>query len=112
MKKLIAALIILLGVLLTVNFSQADSSQLQSYYNDFITKKIANCERIASIDNHQNSCVVKLVKMRALQAEFYKKYKKQLIEAMVVNNVGTESYKVDYFLITQFKNRGQYALHK
>jgi hypothetical protein len=112
MKKLIAALIILLGVLLTVNFSQADSSQLRSYYNDFITKKIANCERIASIDNDQNSCVVELVKMRALQAEFYKKYRAELVRTMVATDVGKEPHKIDYFLVTQFNNREQHALHK
>jgi hypothetical protein len=111
MKQSLTALIILSGVLLMINFSQADSSHLYAYYDAYMTEKITNCERIATISNCQNSSLIELVKMRALQAEFYNKYRTELVENMVANDLGSEPYKIDYFLIKQFKN-GQQTVSK
>jgi hypothetical protein len=111
MKQSLAALIILSGVLLMINFSQADSSHLYAYYDAYMTEKITNCERIAAISNCQNSPLTELMKKRALQAEFYNKYRTELVENMVASDLGKEPYKIDYFLINQFKN-GQQTVSK
>jgi len=42
-------------------------SQSELYYNDCITKKIVNCERISSMKDLKNSCMVRLVEMRSSQ---------------------------------------------
>jgi hypothetical protein len=111
MKQSLTALIILSGVLLMINFSQADSSHLYAYYDSYMTEKITNCQRIATISNCQNSPLADLVKMRALQAEFYNTYRTELVENMVASDVGKKPYKIDYFLIKQFKN-GQQTVSK
>jgi hypothetical protein len=103
MRKSLGAIIVFAGILLVAGVANADSNQLTTFYDDYLTKKIDNCERIASIDKHSSSSMVNLVKMRALQAKFYKRYRQELVRDMVASNLGTEPHKIDYFLITKFQ---------
>jgi len=103
MKKLMITFVAVVGVLLAVSLTHADMSELEMYYHDCITEKIVNCERIASMDNHINSCMAQLVEMRSAQAKFYRKHRKELVKEMVESDLGKEPHKVDYFLITKFQ---------
>lgn len=102
MTKKAIALMIGLGILLAANSSLADSSQLTAFYEDYLTEKIANCERIASIDKPGSSCMIDLVRMKALQSKFYKQYRQELVRKMVASNLGTKPHKSEYFLVTEF----------
>jgi len=104
MKRLILALVAIVGLLLGASLAHADMSQLELYYNDCITDKIVDCERIASMKKHENSCVVRLVEMRSAQAQFYRKHRKKLVKEMVENDLGKKQHKIDYFLVTKFQD--------
>jgi len=102
MKELIIATVASIGLLMAASLTHADMSQLQFYYYDCITEKIVNCERIASMKNHKNSCMLQLVEMRSAQAKFYRSHMQELVEEMIARNIGTEPHKIDHFLITKF----------
>jgi len=98
MKKLMITIVaIVVGLLVTASLAHADMNELEMYYHDCITEKIINCERIASMNNHTNSC-------RSAQAKFYRKHRKELVKEMVESDLGKEPYKVDYFLISKFQD--------
>jgi hypothetical protein len=103
MKKLLITVVVIVGLLLAAGLAHADMSQLEFYYHDCITKKIFNCERIASMKNHKNSCMVQLVEMRSAQAKFYRKHREELVKEMVESDLGMEPHKIDYFLISKFQ---------
>ena len=103
MRELIITTVAIVGLLIAASFAHADSRQLELYYNDCITKKIFNCQRIASAKNHTSSCMVRLVEMRSAQAQFYKKHREELVREMAARNIGKEPHKIDHFLITKFK---------
>ena len=102
MKRLIVVIVAMVGLLLVASLAHADMSQLELYYSDQITKKIVNCKRIASRNNHNNPCMIRLVEMRSAQAEFYRKYREELVTEMVARNIGKEPWKIDHFLVTKF----------
>lgn len=102
MKRLIFVIVAIVGLLLVVSLAYTDMSQLELYYNDCITKKIVNCKRIASEKNHSSPSMIRLVEMRSAQAEFYKKYREELVKEMVARNIGKERWKIDHFLVTKF----------
>ena len=103
MKRLIFTIVAIVVLLLVASPAHADMSELQMYYHDCITDKIFNCERIASMKNHENSCMVRLMEMRSAQAEFYRKHRKELVKEMVENHLGKKQHKIDHFLMTKFK---------
>ena len=103
MKGLMITIVAIVGLLLVASLTHADMSALEMYYHDHITEKIINCERIASMKNHKNSCMVQLVEMRSAQAKFYRNHMKELVEEMIARNIGKEPYKIDHFLITKFQ---------
>ena len=104
MKGLLITLMAIVGLLLAASLAHADMSELEMYYHDHITGKIINCERIASIENHTNSCMVQLIEMRSAQANFYRKHRKELVKEMVESDLGKEPHRIDYFLISKFRD--------
>jgi hypothetical protein len=104
-RKIAVVPLIAVAILLSPNLSVVWSSNLQSFYNDYVTSKITNCKRIASdFGNCRNQLMFELARTRALQAQFYEIYRADLVNTMVVNGVGKKCHRIDYFLITQFKN--------
>ena len=103
MKGLLITVMAIVGLLLAASLAHADMSQLELYYHDYITGKIINCERIASMENHTNSCMVQLIEMRSAQANFYRKHRKELVKEMVESDLGKETHKIDYFLVIKFQ---------
>ncbi|MDZ7832627.1 MAG: hypothetical protein U5L07_12810 [Desulfobacterales bacterium] len=105
MKKTIFALIVTGCLLGTAGFAAAGSSALEGYYDNYIMKKINNCYKTASVlQKCDNPRVSDLKRMQSEKAIFYTENKAQLIRSMIEKNVGSEPYKLDYFLITEFKN--------
>jgi hypothetical protein len=103
MKGLMITIVAIAGLLLVASLAHADMSQLEVYYNDQITQKIVNCKRIASMENHTNSCMVQLIEMRSAQANFYRKHRKELVKEMVESDLGKEPHKINYFLVIKFQ---------
>jgi ABC-type thiamine transport system substrate-binding protein len=103
-KRLIFTIVAIVGLLLVASFARADMSELEMYYHDHITRKIINCETIASMENHTNSCMVQLIEMRSAQANFYRKHRNELVKEMVGSDLGKEPHKIDYFLISKFQD--------
>ncbi|MGD8372098.1 MAG: hypothetical protein PVF76_03565 [Syntrophobacterales bacterium] len=103
MKASVITMLLVAAMLLGANFVHAESGQLESYYNDCVTKKIANCKRIASTSTGKSSSMIRLVEIRTAQAKFYRNHREELVKEMVARNIGKKQYKIDYFLITKFK---------
>ncbi len=103
MKKLLITIVVMVGLLLAASVFHADMAQLEAYYNEYITNKIVNCQRIASMENHNNPCFNRLIKMRCCQAKFYRKHREELVKEMIARNIGKKPHKIDYFLVTKFK---------
>jgi hypothetical protein len=103
MKRLMITIVAIIGLLMAASLTHADSSRLELYYNDCITKKIVNCKRIASKKKHDNPCMIRLVEMRSAEANFFRTHREELVKEMVRSNIGTKPHKIDYFLITKFQ---------
>jgi len=109
MKKMIIPSIVFLGILVLAVSASGDEAQLTNYYNDCISQKIDDCRRTANIFDGvcNNSCMRKLMEMRASQAKFYNNNKSELVNRMLLHDIGKKLYKIDYFLISQFKEKNQ-----
>ena len=106
MKRTIL-LIIAMGLLLAVQAYAADSGRLKLSCEDRISKKIADCQRTAHLfSSCSNPSIEAIREMRRLQADFYQRHRAELVNAMLATEVGDQTHKIDYFLITQFKNGG------
>jgi hypothetical protein len=100
------------GLLLSASLARADMSQLEMYYNDYITKKIVNCKRIASMNNVESPCVVRLIEMRSAQAKFYRKHREEQVKEMVESNLGKKPHKIDHFLVTKFQESAWFQVKR
>ena len=110
MKKTAIILMIVIGIFAVASTSSAGESELEAYYNDYLTMKINKCAQTAHVFSVcYNTRMYELIQMRAAQAEFYKKNREVLVEAMISNDVGTRAHQIDYFLMSQFKNRHRLA---
>lgn len=108
MKKVIIIFMFMaaLGILVVANTYSGDDAGLKLYYNDYLSMKIENCKRTASLfDTCYNFRMYEVIKMRAEQAKFYEDNREELIDMMLLNGVGKKPHKIDYFLINQFKDR-------
>lgn len=101
-KKIMSMIAVVLCVLVVINFSQAASTAQESYYNQCISKRIADLERQAKMVDCGSECFKYCGKFKSLQAKFYKKHREELVREMVTQDVGMEQYKVDYYLIKAF----------
>jgi hypothetical protein len=107
MRRRTIRLIIVLGSLVIAGTSFAGSSELEHYYNDYISEKIYDCSRTASIFNAcYNGRMTELTEMRAAQAKFYQKNRAELVKILLANDMGLRKFKIDYFLISRFKYAG------
>lgn len=110
MKKTAIILMIVIGIFAVASTSSAGDAEQEAYYNDYLTMKINKCDQTAHVFSVcYNTRMYELIQMRAAQAEFYEKNKDVLVKAMILNNVGTRPHQIDYFLMTQFKNRHRVA---
>lgn len=117
MKKLAITLMIVMGIFVMANTSSGGDDQLKAenndyltIYNHYLTMKINQCNQTAPLFNVCcNTRMSELSQMRAAQAKFYEENRAALVEAMLLNDVGTQAHQIDYFLIDQFKNRHRMA---
>lgn len=111
MKKAAIMVMIVIGIFAVANTSSAGETELETYYNNFLTMKINTCNETANVFGVcYNTRMYELVQMRAAQAEFYEKNREELVKAMISNDVGTRAHRIDYFLINQFKNKNRHRL--
>jgi hypothetical protein len=95
-------------VLLATQAYAADSGPSRAYYDACINRKITDCQKIAHLFRQcSNPRMESLRTMRSRQADFYREHKSQLVEQMMKNGLGTRLHRIDYFLITEFKNGGR-----
>lgn len=110
MKKTAIILMIVIGIFAVASTSSAGESELEAYYNDYLTMKINKCAQTAHVFNVcYNTRMYELIQMRAAQAEFFEKNRNMLVKTMILNKVGTRPDQIDYFLMSQFKNRHRLA---
>jgi len=110
MKTIPLILIIVLGIFVMAGTASTGEAQLKTYYNDYLTKKIDNCHRTAGLFNAcYNSRIYDLTKMRAEQADFYERNRRELVDIMFSRNLGKQVHQMDYFLLNEFKIRRHLA---
>ena len=110
MKTITCILMIVLGIFVMAGTASADEAQIKAHYNDYLTKKIDNCQRTAGLFNAcYNSRIYDLIKMRAEQATFYENHRRELVDTMVSRDLGKEAHQMDYFLLNEFKIRRHLA---
>ncbi|MCF8036771.1 MAG: hypothetical protein K9K62_07855 [Desulfobacteraceae bacterium] len=110
MKKTAIILMIAIGIFAVASTASAGEFELETYYNDYLTMKISQCDQTAHVFRVcYNTRMYELIQMRAAQAEFYENNRDVLVKAMILNKVGTRPDQIDYFLMTQFKNRNRLA---
>jgi hypothetical protein len=102
MKAIMTIVGVVLATFAVASFCHAGSTTTKSYYHSAITKKIAQCEQVASMRTRTPACIKHAAKIRRVQAEFYKAYREELVAEMVRRNIRPEPYRVDYFLTTAF----------
>ena len=110
MKIIPLILLIILGIFVMTSTASAGEVQLKSYYNDYLTKKIDCCRQTAGRFNAcYNSRIYDLTKMRAEQADFYEKNRRELVDTMFSSHLGKQTHRMDYFLLNEFKIRRHLA---
>lgn len=102
MRKFMIIIVVLVGMLFLVSLLHADNTSRESYYNDYITLKIAKCERQATMIDAKSEHIRKSAKMKNMQAKFFAKHREKLVKIMMAQNVEMKPYQVDYFLIKTF----------
>ena len=102
MRKTLIITIVIGALLFFASFLQADDTLLASYYNDYISIKIAQCNQQATMINAKSDCIKSCTKMRVLLAKFLTEHKAELVEDMLVRKVDMKPYRVDYFLTKAF----------
>lgn len=110
MKKVIIIFMfmVVLGIFVVANTYSDDDAGFKAYYNDYLSMKIENCKRTASLfDKCYNFRMYDVIKMRAAQARFYAENREELVEMMLSKGIGKKPHKIDYFLVNQFKDRKQ-----
>jgi hypothetical protein len=102
MKAIMTIVGVVLATFIVASLCNAGSTRSKAYYHGAITKKIAQCEQVASRRTATPPSIKRAAKIRRVQAEFYKVYREELVAEMARRNVRPEPYSVDYFLTTAF----------
>jgi hypothetical protein len=104
MKKTMTMIAVALCALVVVGFFQAAIATPESYYNQYLSKKIAKLERQRKMVDSWSACVKGCAEFKTLKANFLRTHREELIREMVALKVEMKPYKVDYYLIKAFSN--------
>jgi hypothetical protein len=102
MKAIMTIIGVVLATFVVASFCNAGSTRSKAYYHSAITKKIAQCEQVASMQTATIPSIRRAAKIKDVQADFYKDHREELIAEMARRNIRPEPYRVDYFLTTAF----------
>lgn len=104
MKKTMAMIAVVLCALVVVGFFQATIATPESFYNQYLSKRIAKLERQERMFDSRSACVRGCAEFKILKANFFRTHRGELVREMVALKVEMKPYKVDYFLIKAFSN--------
>ena len=104
MKKIMATIAVVFCVLVVISFGQTAIAKSESYYNQYVDKKIAKLERQAKMVDSRSACVKGCAELKIIKANFFRTHRGELVREMVALKVEMKPYKVDYFLIKAFSN--------
>lgn len=99
MKNIVATIAVVFCFLVVISFGQRAIAQSDSYYIQYVDKKIAELERQGKMVESRSSCVRGCAEFKILKANFYRAHKEELVRAMVMLKVEMKPYKINYFLI-------------
>lgn len=104
MKKFMATIAVVFWVLVVISFGQTAIAATESYYNQYVDKKIAKLERLGEMVDSWSTCVRGCAEVKILKAKFFRAYKEELVREMVALRVEMKPYKIDYFLNKAYSN--------
>ena len=104
MKKIRATIAVVFCVLVVISFGQKAIAAPESYYNQYVDKKIAKLEQQGKMVDSWSACVRGCAAIKILKANFFRTHREELVREMVALKVEMKPYKVDYFLIKAFYN--------
>jgi hypothetical protein len=102
MKAIMTIIGVVSATFVVASLCYAGGMTSKSYYHSAITRKIAQCEQVASMHTGTPASIRHAAKIRRVQAEFYKAYRDELVAEMARRNIRPQPYRVDYFLTTAF----------
>lgn len=110
-KSGIVAVPFFLLVLLSAGFANAQADQQKDFYNDCISRKIAQCETRATLIDSRSPSLRDYAEVNRDQAEFYRVNQEQLVEEMVDANLTGKPHTVEHFLIKAYLDEQRYNLY-
>ncbi|MDM8555891.1 hypothetical protein QUF75_14255 [Desulfococcaceae bacterium HSG7] len=81
-----------------------ENLNLTEYYSAIIDELVMKCKYKTAMRYSKSDTIQNAAMLSCLKTTFYKKNKKNLIRAMIEENIGIKRYKVRYYLNTQFYN--------
>jgi hypothetical protein len=97
----VAAMLMLFGVYPAVSEMNV-SAQPGAVYGAYIDRCISQCEVKASLIDSRSEKIRQAAAMHCLMAGFLKANKTELIKDMIAQDIGTQEYKMDYYLQARF----------
>jgi hypothetical protein len=95
--------LLVLGMCALFSLARADISTRNLLYEVWIDKEIGRCRLRANLAYSRGENLRFYGEKAAAQAAFFRHSKHQLVREMIEESVGTKPYKVNYFLITAYK---------
>jgi hypothetical protein len=79
------------------------SSNLKAFYAAYIDDCIIiRCESLANLRNSRSEKLRQAAEMHCLMAQFFKTQKTALVDDMILADLGTKEYKIQYYLKGKF----------
>jgi hypothetical protein len=79
-----------------------ENEQLANYYKEYISKCISKNESKAALQTSRSKNLRRSGAIHEQKAVFLTNYQKILADEMIRKDIGTKSYKVDYYLNKRF----------
>lgn len=104
MKKISAVVLLACGLVFVLSsFAAAEDVSQETFYREYIGKKIARCEQKAEMLSKCQTANLQEYSARAReQSAFYRNNADNLVQMMVEGNVPQKNYKIDYLLIKAY----------
>jgi hypothetical protein len=100
---------VLFVMLLAASFADIASAldvampdHLISYYNEYVKQEIDGERQEASLLKGDSPALRCSAELHSAKADFYESNKDQLVQEMVMQDIGMEPHKIDHFLTTSF----------
>ena len=81
---------------------KSNPSNFDSKYGKLIDKEISRCDRKAALTNSRSTNIRRSAELSCMKADYFRHHKEELIKAMIKEDMGFKTYKVQYFLNKNF----------